>query len=29
MDAQTRRWLIAMCIAIALFILGMAVHYLP
>jgi hypothetical protein len=29
MDAQTRRWLFAMCIAIALLILGMALHYVP
>ena len=29
MDAQTRRWLIAMCIAIAVFILAMALQYVP
>jgi hypothetical protein len=27
MDAQTRRWLIALFIGIGLFIAGMAVHY--
>jgi len=27
MDAQTRRWFIAMCAGIALFVVGMALHY--
>jgi hypothetical protein len=27
MDAQTRQWFIAMCIAIALLILSMALHH--
>jgi hypothetical protein len=29
MDAQTRRGFIAMCFGIALFVVGMAVHYVP
>jgi hypothetical protein len=29
MDAQTRRWLIALFIGIALFVMGMALHYVP
>jgi hypothetical protein len=29
MDAQTRRWFVAMCVGIALFIVGMALHYVP
>jgi uncharacterized membrane protein len=29
MDAQTRRWFIAMFIGIAFFIIGMALHYVP
>jgi hypothetical protein len=29
MDAQTRRWFIAMCVGIALFVIGMALHYMP
>jgi len=28
MDAQTRRWLIALLIGIALFVAGMASHYM-
>jgi hypothetical protein len=27
MDAQTRRWMIAMVIGIGLFVAGMAIHY--
>jgi hypothetical protein len=29
MDAQTHRWFIAMCFGIALFVVGMALHYVP
>jgi len=29
MDAQTRRWFIAMCVGIALFVIGMALYYMP
>jgi len=29
MDAQTHRWFIAMFVGIALFIFGMALHYMP
>jgi len=29
MDTQTHRWFIAMCFGIALFVVGMALHYLP
>jgi len=29
MDAQMRRWVIAMCVGIALFVIGMALHYMP
>ena len=28
MDAQTRRWLIALIIGIAFFVIGMASHYM-
>jgi len=29
MDAQTRRWFVAMCLGIALFIIVMALYYFP
>jgi hypothetical protein len=29
MDAQTRRWFIAMCFGIALFVISMGLHYAP
>ena len=29
MDAQTRRWFIAMSVGVALFVLGIALHYVP
>jgi hypothetical protein len=28
MDAQTRRWFIAMCVGIALFVIGMALRFI-